>query len=471
MTGSDLINLIPLLILAAAPVIIMLALAFSRNLAVIAGFSIAALVAALVSSFIFPAGLHVTYLFTVDRFGLIIIVMMISAALLTALLSFDYLKNRQGEQEEFFIILFTATLGTAILAIASHFVTFFLGIETLSVSLYILVAYNREQPASLEAGIKYLVLASVSSAFLLFGMALIYLQTGNLNFRAIADVLEPAVSHSPLFLAGTVLIMVGVGFKLALVPFHMWTPDVYQGAPAPVSAFIASASKGAVMALLLRFFFSLNGVQHQALMHTIATIAILSMFTGNLLAIRQQNLKRLLAYSSIANLGYLMMTLFLPSAEAFRVAVFYLVAYMISGTGAFGVVSICSSGEREAENLDSYKGLFWKRPWTALTLTLIMLSLAGIPLTAGFMAKFYLVLEGLRSDIWILVFSLIISSIISLYYYLRVIATLFSETGESMIPSPSVAGIFFLSFIIAAILLLGILPGWLFETVTRLISM
>jgi NADH-quinone oxidoreductase subunit N len=398
--------------------------------------------------------------------GIIII-----SALLVTFLSYDYIKRLEGVREEYYIIIFTSTLGAALLTVANHFVLFFLGIETLSVSLYILIAFQRSKTNSIEAGIKYLILASVSSAFLLFGMALIYTAFGTMHFGEIVAALVKHEPLSPLVLSGFGMMMVGIGFKLALVPFHMWTPDVYQGAPAPVSAYIATVSKGAVMAILIRFFFILKGFSNQYLFMAISGIAILSMFVGNILAIRQKNIKRLLGYSSIANMGYLIIILLTGSAKGIQASIFYMISYFITTIGAFSVITLLSSSEYEAEKIEDFKGLFWKRPGIAIVFTLSLLSLAGIPLTAGFIAKFYVILEGMKAGLMVLIISMIINSIIGLYYYLRIITTLFSTASETKLPELSFFGNITLAIIAVSILLLGIYPGWLIDIIVRSVKL
>lgn len=470
MTGTDFICLTPFLIIALAPVIIMLTIAFKRHYEVIYGFSLTAYLIAFISVFFISRFVPhlITPLFIIDNFSLFIIGIITVSGIFLTVLSHDYLIQQLGEKEEYFIILFIASLGASVLAASNHIVSFFLGLETLSISLYILIAYKRQYNYSIEAGMKYLILASVSSAILLFGMALVYTGTGKMGFNEIAFAIITSGGTTPLILAGFGMILVGIGFKLALVPFHMWTPDVYQGAPAPVSAFVASVSKGAVMAVLIRFFYIANGFQLHALVIIISVIAIFSMFTGNFLALRQQNIKRLLAYSSIANLGYLLVPLLIGGKNGIQSAIFYLISYFIATIGAFGIVSLLSVCGQDAEDITNYKGLFWKKPWIAVVLTLIMLSLAGIPITAGFIAKFYIVIEGLRTNLWILVISLIINSIISLYYYLRVITTMFSESGDEKIPVVSLSGNIVLGLIAAGILWLGIQPGWLLNIINRI---
>lgn len=468
MTVTDFLCLSPFLIIATAPVVIMILISILRNYEVVYGFSISSIIAAFASIlYIVPSAPHsIEPLFVIDSYSLFFLGIIFFSALLVTLLSHDYIKQLEGVREEYYIILFTSTLGAALLAVANHFILFFLGIETLSVSLYILIAFQRTKDTSIEAGIKYLILASVSSAFLLFGMALIYTAYGTMQLNGIVAAIQNN-QLSPLVITGFGMMMVGFGFKLALVPFHMWTPDVYQGAPAPVTAYIATVSKGAVMAVLIRFFFNIKGFNNQYLFIVISGIAILSMFIGNLLALKQQNLKRLLAYSSIANMGYLLIILLTGTNEGIQAAIFYLISYFITTIGAFGVISLLSTSQSEAEKIEDYKGLFWKRPFIAFVLTISLLSLAGIPITAGFIAKFYVVFEGMKSGLIVLVFSLVINSVIGLYYYLRVITTLFSGSKAATLPKLSVTGNLTLALIALSILLLGIYPGWLIDVIVK----
>ena len=299
------------------------------------------------------------------------------------------ISQRHSEtREELYVLLLVATLGSMVLVASSHFVSFFLGLEILSVALYALCAYLHTRSRSLEAGIKYLILAGSSSAFLLFGMALIYAQLGTMDLFRLATLL-PDAQNSLLVLGGLAFIVTGIGFKLGVVPFHLWAPDVYEGAPAPVTAFLATVSKGAIFALLLRYFYSSGAQQFRPVFVLFAIIAIASMLIGNLLALFQNNIKRILAYSSIAHMGYLLVAFEASGSAASEAIAFYLVAYFITTIGAFGVVTVLSAGERDADTLEDYAGLFWRRPMLASIFTLMLLSLAGIPVTAGFFAKFY----------------------------------------------------------------------------------
>jgi NADH-quinone oxidoreductase subunit N len=473
MTITDILSLSPLIIIAIAPVVIMLVISVIRNYDVVYGFSILALLSAIASIFlIIPVIPHlIEPLFIVDIYSLFFLGIIIFSALLVTLISYNYLKQLDGVREEYYIVLFTSTLGASLLAVANQFIIFFLGIETLSISLYILIAFQRSKATSIEAGIKYLILASVSSAFLLFGMALIYTASGTMQFNGIVLALSKNSQLSPLIISGFAMMMVGIGFKLALVPFHMWTPDVYQGAPSPVTAYIATVSKGAVMAVLIRFFFITRGFENNYLFIVISGFAILSMFTGNLLALRQNNIKRLLAYSSIANMGYLLIILLTGTNKGIQASIFYMISYFITTIGAFGVITLLSTCKNEAEKIEDYRGLFWKKPWVAIVFTLSLLSLAGIPLTAGFIAKFYVVFEGMKTGLLVLVFSLIINSVIGLYYYLRVITMMFSASDETILPALPLIGNITLLLIALSILILGIYPGWLIDIIMKFVTL
>ena len=462
MSETDFFSLTPFLILAMAPIIIMIVISIFRNYEVVYGFSVLAFIAAIASLyFILPVIPHfIAPLFIIDKYSLFFLGIIFFSGLLVTFLSYDYIKQLQGIREEYYIILFTSTLGAALLTVANHFILFFLGIETLTLSLYILIAFEKTKDSSIEAGIKYLVLASVSSAFLLFGMGLIYVTFGTMEFTSIIAAMSHLEKLPPLFIYGFGMMLVGIGFKLALVPFHMWTP-------APVSSYIATVSKGAVMAVFIRFFFNIKGFENQSIFIVLSGIAILSMFVGNLLAIQQKNIKRLLAYSSIANMGYLIIILLTGSDKGIQSAIFYLITYFITTIGAFGVISLLSTKDHEAEKMEDYKGLFWKKPWIAIVLTICLLSLAGIPITAGFIAKFYLILEGMKAGLMVLIFAMIINSVIGLYYYLRVITTMFSTADKAELPTISFLGKFTLAIITTGILVLGVYPGWLIDFIVK----
>ena len=363
-------------------------------------------------------------------------------------------------------------MGACILVASSHFASFLLGLELLSVSLFALVAYPQFTERPLEAGIKYLILAGLSSGLLLFGMALIYAQLGTMQFAQIGTML--AASDQPLELyglAGLALILSGVGFKLALVPFHMWTPDVYEGAPAPVTAFIATVSKGAVLALLLRYLLTTEVHQWQAVTPVLSLIAIASILLGNLLALLQDNVKRILAYSSIAQLGYLLVGVMAFGALGVEAVTYFLTAYFITMLGAFGVVTALSKGApaHDSDALADYAGLLWRRPWLAGVFIAMLLSLAGIPLTMGFIGKFYVLAAGVEAALWLPVVALVIGSTIGLFYYLRIIAIMCSglnatvEKNMERITSPSLAESVTLATLTLLLIWLGVYPAQLID--------
>ncbi len=476
MTATDVLALLPLVLVAATSVVVMVAAAVRRNHALALGITLAGLAAAFGSvSFVHPR--QVTALLSMDRYALFFMGLIVVASFAVALLAYAYLAQRKGNHEEFYILLLVATLGGMVLSASTHFTSFFLGLEILSVSLYALIAYLHERPRPVEAGIKYLVLAAASAAFLLFGIALIYADLGTMDFGRIAQLLATKADLNPtLLLPGVALIVTGIGFKLALVPFHMWTPDVYEGAPAPVTAFVATVSKGAMFALLLRYF-NQSGFSHgfAPVVLVFSIIAVASMLAGNLLALLQNNVKRILAYSSIAHMGYLLVAFQVGGPMGASAVIFYLVAYFVMTLGAFGVVTVLSERERDADLLEDYRGLFWRRPGLVLVFTAMLLSLAGIPLTAGFLGKFYIIAAGASVGAWALILILVITSAIGLFYYLRIVVTLYAQPAASdrahePIPRRAPAAILVLAALTVILVWLGVYPAPLLIEIRAAIS-
>jgi NADH-quinone oxidoreductase subunit N len=464
--------------LAVAIVGLLLVIAFYRNHKLTAGLTLVALTLASISlPFVSARGPHqVTALLGVDGYALFYIGLLLAATFVVVVLSYPYLEKHRGHHEEFYVLLLLAALGASVLVSSSHFASFFLGLEILSVSIYALAAYLRVELRGIEAGMKYLILAGASSAFLLFGMALIYARTGTMEFASMAALrTTPGTQQNALLLAGLGMLVIGIGFKLALVPFHMWTPDVYEGAPAPVTAFIATVSKGAVFALLLRYFNQVDVHAFKSLFFAFAVIALASMFVGNLLALLQKNVKRLLAYSSIAHLGYLLVAFLVSGSYAAMAVTFYLVTYFVTTLATFGTVSVLSGPDGDADLSDDFLGLFWRQPWLAGVFTAALLSLAGIPLTAGFVGKFYILSVGVGSTLWLLVIGLVASSAIGLYYYLRLIATMYLEPLPAMPSNVSVssrlsAGSLALAALAILLVWWGIYPTPLITIVQRMVA-
>jgi NADH-quinone oxidoreductase subunit N len=438
MNGHDLIALLPLIVLGGTVTIVMLAIAFCRNHRLTALLSVLGLVLCLIA--IWPASdvapRQVTPLLVIDRYALFYMGLIFAAGIAVLLLSYGYLAARRERPEEFYLLVLVATLGATALVASDHFASFFLGLETLSISLLGLIAYPRDHGKPLEAGVKYLILAGISSAFLLFGMALIYARLGSMEFARIAALLMMGGTSSDLYwLTGLALIFTGIGFKLSVVPFHMWAPDVYEGAPAPVAAFVAVVSKGAMFALLLRYFVMANADGFGPVPMMIEIVAIASILVGNLLALLQNNIKRILAYSSIAHLGYLLVAFLAGGALRIEAVTYYLVAYTVMTVGAFGIITVLSTSNAaaEVEDLDEYRGLIWRRPWLGGAFAAMLLSLAGIPLTMGFIGKFYAIAGGISAAMWPAVIALIVGSVIGLFYYLRVIVAICTPAPEGAI--------------------------------------
>lgn len=341
MTTTDFICLSPLLILAAAPMIIMSGVTIRRNFRLAYSFSVFMYAAAFLSLFFLAPYVphHFNRILVIDSYGMLFLGIIYMAALLITIFSYEYLRIQNIEREEYFIVMFVGVLGASVLIMAEHFITFFLGLEVLSVTLYVLIAYIKWRDYCIEAGIKFLIIASLSTAFMLFGMGLVYADTGTMIFSELLSRPMTDGKFSPVILTGTGLILTAIGFKLALVPFHMWTPDVYQGAPVPVTSYVATISKASVLALALRLFLSSGLTLNGPFMVILTSISIISMFVGNILALLQTNLKRLLAYSSIAQLGYLTISLIAGSEAGTEAAIFFISAYIITTLAAFGVIT------------------------------------------------------------------------------------------------------------------------------------
>lgn len=463
-TIAQALALLPLLLVTATAIAALLLAAFEARSGLIALGTAAGLTLALVAlpfaDRVTP--LRITPLLIVDHAALFYTGLILSATLAVTGLCHVYFGARSRRCAELYILLSTAALGACVLVASAHFASLFLGLELTSVSLFALLAYTRQRETALEAGIKYLILSGVSSSFLLFGIALVYGQTGGLGFTGLQAALSAQAPESYLT-AGLVLIVCGAAFKMSLFPFHMWTPDVYQGAPAPIAAFLATISKGAMFAVLLRYFAASGALDYAPVFWLVSLLAAGSMLAGNLLALLQENVKRILAYSSIAHFGYLLVALVAGGSLAVESAGYYLTAYFVSVMASFGIVTVLSRrGDAEdLERLADYRGLFWRRPWLAAVLTLMFLSLAGIPLTMGFIAKFYIFAAGIAASSRLLLATLIVGSGIGLFYYLRVIVALYQDPGDAAAresASVPVLGRLVLGALTALIIWLGIYP-------------
>ncbi|MBW2726375.1 MAG: NADH-quinone oxidoreductase subunit N [Deltaproteobacteria bacterium] len=473
MTATELTALLPLVGVAGTSVVLMLAISIRRDrqwalIITILGLALS-FVLLFVARPLVPC--EVTPLLIIDGFALFFFGLLIAGSAVVAVLASGYLARRGIACEEFYLLLLFATLGCCVIAASTHFASLFLGLEIHSVSLYALIAYLRNTERSLDAGIKYLILAAVSSAFLLFGMALIYAHTGTMAFAELASRLFPTGAEPALMaLAGLALLLVGISYKLALVPFHMWTADVYEGASAPVTAFVATASKGALVALLVRFA-AITGAQTTTELYGFfALIAGASIIVGNLLALLQDNVKRMLAYSSIAHLGYVMIAFLAVGARGAEAVTFYMAAYFVTILGAFGVITVLSPVDRDLDRLDDYLGLGRARPLFAGLFTAMLLSLAGIPLTAGFVGKFLVLRAGVGAAQWTLALILVVGSVISVFYYLRVVVAMYMRSADDEASKPHTVPVSLmagatLAALLVALVWLGVWPAPVMELV------
>ena len=479
MTTVDYMALAPHITLAAAIMLLVLVVSFWRNHLAAMVLTVAGFAAAFAA--LFPAmqtaTWEVTPLYVFDGFAAFFDGLILIAAAVTALISFRYLDGRTGRQEEYYLLLAIATLGAMALVSAQHFASLLLGLEILSISLYALVAYPEEGHPPLEAALKYLVLSGVGSTIMLFGMALIYHASGTMVFDEIGRFAATGDRSDLWLAAGQAILVAGIAFKLSLIPFHMWTPDVYQGAPAPVTAYLATVSKAAVFAVLLRFAFETDMLDNGAVFTIVAVMAILSMVAGNLLALLQDSVKRILAYSSIAHLGYLMIGLLAVAAladhaMALETSLVFLAGYLAMTLTAFAVITELTPADRasDVELVDDYTGLFWRRPVLASMFTVALLSLAGIPLTAGFIAKFYLFAAGVEGALWTLIWAMIVGSAISIYYYLKIVFAMTAPEGDRAHRPASWVGTATTVALALLVIALGTYPTPLIDLVRMLVD-
>lgn len=370
---------------------------------------------------------------------------LVSAVLLVILVFlwsqlYHWLDKSDNTNEEYYLLLLTASLGAVSMIASQHFASFFLALELMSLSFVGLIAYSNNNPNSQEAGIKYLVLSAGASALILMGIALIYLQTGSLTFDAVSTSKLQHLASSPLSLttSGMIFILTGLCFKLSLVPCHLWVADIFEGAPLPTTALLAIVSKLAAFIVLWRMFSYGEWQTDSTILDVIALVAVASMLIGNLLALQQDRLLRILAFSSISHFGYLLIMLLLEGNTNLlndmgfnlEAMIFYLLAYMLTLTGTFSVLMQLENNT----SIQQLSGLFWRHPLQATCLSVLMLSLAGIPLTIGFMGKFYLVAAAISGQLWWPMSFLVIASVIGLYFYLRIIMIMLAKAERSSVP-------------------------------------
>jgi NADH-quinone oxidoreductase subunit N len=469
----DLRSLLPMLVLAAtALVVILLDLLPPRDRKDHLGF---------VSALGAVATLIVTYWMTfaigggelrgfrgmvvLDPYALFFNVVIGYASGLVILLSMDYIRREGQEAGEFYILILLSAIGMMLMASAGDLIIVFLGLETMSIALYVLTGFFRNRLEAGEASMKYFLMGAFASGFFLYGIALIFGATGTTNLDRIANAVSAGAGRDPMLAIGFGLLLVGFGFKISAVPFHMWAPDAYEGAPTSITAFIATGSKAAAFASLLRVLLtSLRGAPLDWPMLTWGLAAV-TMTVGNVVALAQQNLKRMLAYSSIAHVGYMLVGVVAGGALGNGSVLFYLLVYTFTTAGAFGAILLLERNGREAVQLADFGGLASRHPVLALALSIFLLSLIGIPPTAGFVGKFYLFGAAVKSGyVWLAVIG-VLNSAVAAYYYLRLVVFMYMREpeGAPTVLAPSLSGGLALVVALWGVVQLGVAPGPLFD--------
>lgn len=386
------------------------------------------------------------------------------AVLVISLLSFvysrDYLRDRGLWVGEFYVLTLCAVLGMMVMISANSFLTLYLGLELLALSLYALVAFERDNPSGAEAAMKYFVLGALGSGLLLYGLSMLYGASGSMELGAVARAVAWQGADNQVLVFGLVFVVIGIGFKFGAVPFHMWVPDTYQGAPNPVVLFLGSAPKIAAFALAFRLLVDGLGQLHADWQGMLVILAVISLAVGNIVAIAQTNIKRMLAYSTISHVGFIFLGLLAGTTEGFAAAMFYAIVYALMAAGGFGLLVMMSRQGHEVERLEDLKGLNERDSWQAAMMALVMFSMAGVPPTVGFMAKL-LVLDAVISiGLWWLALIAVFFSVIGAFYYLRVVKIIYFDKPEDTEPLVVGSGArVALSVTGLAILLLGLFPA------------
>jgi len=476
---SDLIRFLPEIILTVMGTLIMVLdpLLDRRESKVYGTLGLCTLVAAIgaaIYAYSRP-GLAFGGLLVVDGFATFFRVVVFGVGIFTILQSFSFLKRQQAETSEFHALLLFSITGQSIMAAANDLIIIFIGLEISSIASYILAGYLRDDKRANEAALKYFLLGSFATGFFLYGVALIYGETGTINLSAVrAAIIGPNAPLPAMVCVAAALMFVGLAFKVSAFPFQIWAPDVYQGAPTPVSAFLSAGPKAAAFAIFLRIFMTAFEPIGQDWAPLVWVSALLSMIVGNFAALLQTNVKRMLAYSSIAHAGYVMVALTTGSDSGIAAAMFYLAAYSCMNVGAFAVVSHLSGKDERYQSIEDFAGLGQKQPFVAAMLTIFLLSLIGVPLTGGFFGKFYIFKAALESNlVWLTVLGLLTSAVAA-YYYLRILVMMyFREPGDAAPAAEPLTPAFSAALILPAIgtLVLGIFPGWVLDFAGRAASL
>ncbi len=407
-------------------------------------------------------------LFELDRMAQILKVMTLLTVAVVFVYSTDYLKRRHILKGEYFVLGLFAALGAMVLISAASFITLYLGLELMSLCLYAMVAFDRESGIAAESAIKYFVLGSLASGTLLYGMSIVYGVTGNLEIAGIADAVHAGLGDNIGLIFGIAFLIVGIGFKFGAVPFHMWLPDVYEGSPTCVTVFIGTASKLAAFALAMRLLPEALAGSQGDWSQMLVVLAVLSMAIGNIVAIAQSNIKRMLAYSTISHVGYVLLGILSGTAQGYQASMFYIISYVIVAAGAFGMVLLLARQGFEADKISDFRGLNARSPWFAGMMAILMFSLAGLPPFVGFWAKLGVVQAVLGVHYTWLAVVAVLFSVVGAYFYLRIVKLMyFDEPGDPATIGGSVLMRTVLSANALLALALGIIPGTLLQLCQR----
>lgn len=404
--------------------------------------------------------------FTIDNYSLFFNFIFLLCTGLTILISHSYIKREEINHGEYYALLMFSTIGMMLMASGADLLNIYVGLEVMSISIYILTGFKRSKLISNEASLKYFLLGAFSTGFLLYGIAVIYGSTGTIHLKQIASFIASKGGISdPLLLMGMGLIIIGLGFKVASVPFHAWVPDVYEGAPTAITAFMSVGPKAAGFAAFLRIFMTAFGSTHYEWQKIIFILAVLTMTLGNVVAIAQTNIKRMLAYSSIAHAGYLLIALVSANNMGISGILFYLLAYIFMNIGAFAIVIVLSHKDDEFIQINDYAGLGFKHPLLAIAMTLFMFSMAGVPPMAGFVGKFYIFSAAIKSGYVGLAVIGVINSVISVYYYLRITVIMYMKEPTREFTPLTISPLIVAAIVISVIgtLHLGIFPAKVME--------
>ena len=400
------------------------------------------------------------HMVVLDKYALFFKALVLILTGLTIFTSMNYTPKKEREFGEYYALVLFAAVGMMLMAASTNLIMIFIALETMSISIYCLAAFNKDEKG-VEGAIKYFVLGGFSAGFLLLGIAFVYGATGSLDLNEISKYVSIYKEHfnNPMMLIGIALVLTGFLFKVSTVPFHMWTPDAYEGAPSPITGFMATGVKAAAFSAFIRLVLQAFNGYYSEFQSLLAFFAVITMFGGNLIALSQTNVKRMLAYSSIAHAGYILVGLVAGTKLSSSAMLFYLLGYGFMNIGAFSVLAALSSKEKSNSTLDDIRGVGLKYPFLGIAMCVFMFSMAGVPPTVGFLGKFYLFLAAINAKLYGLTILAVINSAISAYYYLRVLVYMYFKGEGDVVPQYKLGTVFGISLAIAGVLYLGILPS------------